>query len=62
MHDPFMRAEVLEFLLASETILSPVLRPPDLTEEERNLIAEFIVKLSSSDNPWAKLLPVRYNL
>lgn len=60
MHDPLMRAEVLDFLLVSEVLLSPVLCPPDFTEEECCLIAEFIVKLSTCDYPWSHLLPVRY--
>jgi hypothetical protein len=60
MNELSMRPEVLEFVVASEVLLSPVLRPPHLTEEESGIIAEFVVKLSSTDNPWATLLPIRY--
>ncbi|MCE3222972.1 MAG: hypothetical protein K0S58_1152 [Nitrospira sp.] len=53
--------EVLQFVLASEALLSPVLRPSALTQEECNLVAEYVMNLSRSGNQWSKALPVRYN-
>ncbi|MCE3222405.1 MAG: hypothetical protein K0S58_585 [Nitrospira sp.] len=53
--------EVLQFVLASEALLSPALRPIELTNEECTMIAEYVLNLSRSGNPWAKGLPVRYN-
>jgi hypothetical protein len=61
MNELSMRPAVVDFVLASEVLLSPVLRPRHLTAEESGLIAEFVVKLSSAGNPWASLLPIQYS-
>jgi hypothetical protein len=57
-----MKPAVRDFLLCSQVLVTPTLRPADLTHEECLAIAQFIQKLSRSDNPWAKALPLRYNV
>ncbi|HET9961095.1 MAG TPA: hypothetical protein VFQ34_02050 [Nitrospiraceae bacterium] len=47
-----IRKEVLDFINASETILSSVLIKPPLTQEERGLIAEYLRYLSDVKQPW----------
>ena len=54
------RKEVREFVRAAETILSPALLHPDLTQEECDLIAEYVKTLSQSKQPWSKSLPIKY--
>jgi hypothetical protein len=61
MLDIAVRKEVSDFLLASEALLSPALRSSELTKEECDMIAEHVMNLSRSGNPWSKSLPVRYN-
>ena len=61
MLDVSVRKEVLDFILASEALLSPVLRPADLTKAECDTIAEYVKNLSATKHPWSKSLPVRYN-
>ncbi len=61
MLDIAVRKEVLNFVLASEALLSPVLLGTELTKEECALIAEYVLNLSRSNQPWSKALPVRYN-
>jgi hypothetical protein len=51
---------VLDFVLASEALLSPAMCP-ELTKEECDMIVEYVMNLSRSGNPWSKALPVRYN-
>jgi hypothetical protein len=46
------RREVLDFVKASETILSSVLIKPPLTPDERALIAEYVSFLSQSTEQW----------
>lgn len=62
MLDIAVRKEVLDFVLASEALLSPVLLGTELTKEECSLIAEYVLNMSRSGHPWAKGLPVRYNM
>lgn len=57
-----IRREVLDFVLASEALLSTFFGPSELTEEERGLIVEYVTSLSSSGKSWSKALPVRYNI
>ena len=59
--DVAARKVVLDFVLASEALLSPALRSSELTQEECAMIAEYVLNLSRSGNPWSKALPVRYN-
>jgi hypothetical protein len=61
MMDIASRKVVLDFILASEALLSPALRPAELTKEECTMIAEYVLNLSRSGNPWAKALQIRYN-
>jgi hypothetical protein len=56
---PFSR-EVQAFISASEAILSPVSRGQSLTPEECDIIAYYVMMLSSAKQPWAKELTVRY--
>jgi hypothetical protein len=56
-----IRKGVLDFIIASEALLSPALRSSELTKEECDMIAEYVMTLSNSANPWSKSLPVRYN-
>jgi hypothetical protein len=49
-----IRKEVLEFLSASETILSSVLIKPPLTKDERDLITEYVKQLSAQTEQWKK--------
>jgi len=62
MLDIAVRKEVSDFLLASEVLLSPALRSSELGKEECDLIAECVMNLSRTGNPWSKSLPVRYNI
>lgn len=55
-----VRKEVQDFLQASETLLSPALRTSELTCEECNLIAEYVMSLSHAKHPWSKSLIMRY--
>lgn len=59
--DITVRKKVSDFLLASEALLSPALRSSELTTEECDLIAEYVMTLLRSSNPWSKALPVRYS-
>ena len=56
-----IRKEVLDFIIASEAILSAALHSSEFTKEECDMIAEYVMTLSNSANPWSKSLPVRYN-
>lgn len=51
---------VQAFVSASETLLSPVLRPTDLTQEECELIAQYVMSLSNMKTPWSRYLFSRY--
>jgi hypothetical protein len=53
--------DVLQFALASEALLSSALRSSEFTQEECTMIADYVLNLSRSGNPWAKALPIRYN-
>lgn len=44
--------EVLDFVRASETLLSPILLERELTDDECDLISEYVACLSNSANPW----------
>jgi hypothetical protein len=57
-----VRQEVLDFILSTEALLSPVTRSSELTNEECGLIAEYITSLCCSDHPWSRSLPIRYNI
>lgn len=54
------RQEVLDFIRAAETILSPALLHSDLTQGECDLIAEYVRSLSQAKNPWSRSLPIKY--
>ncbi len=55
-----VRKEIEDFILATEALLSPILLKPDLTQEECDLIAEYVKTLSQSKRPWSKSLPIKY--
>ena len=55
-----VRKEVLAFVDASEYLLSPAMISPDLTPEECQVIAEYVMTLSKNNNPWSKLLSHQY--
>ena len=44
--------EVLDFVKASETLLSPVLLDRELTHDECELIVGYVACLSDPMNPW----------
>ena len=48
------------FYSSAEALLSPILLKPDLTQEECDLIAEYVKTLSQSKRPWSKSLPIKY--
>lgn len=54
------RKEVMDFVRAAETILSPVFLSADLTQGECDLIAEYVKSLSHAKKPWSRSLPVKY--
>lgn len=54
------RQEVVDFVRAAETILSPVLLKSDLTQGECDLIAEYVKTLSNAKHPWSRSLPIKY--
>jgi hypothetical protein len=54
------RKEVMEFVRATEKILSPALLHPTLTQGECDLIAEYVKTLSGSKHPWSGSLPIKY--
>jgi hypothetical protein len=54
------RKEVMDFVRASEKILSPALLHPTLTQAECDLIAEYVKTLSLSKRPWSRSLPIKY--
>ena len=55
-----VRKEVLDFLKASETLLAYPMFDAEITPEECDLIADYIMSLSQSKHPWGKSLTVRY--
>ena len=55
-----VRKEVQDFILISETLLSPALLTSALTPEECEIIAEYIMSLSHLKHPWSKSLVLRY--
>ena len=48
------------FITASEALLSPALRPSELTPEECDAIAQYVMSLSNVRTPWSKYLVSRY--
>lgn len=54
------RREVQDFMRITETLLSPASLGDDLTPEECDIIAYYVMSLSSAKHPWAKELTVRY--
>ena len=54
------RKEVMDFVRAAETLLSPALLHPGLTQAECDLIAEYVRNLSQAKNPWSRALPIKY--
>jgi hypothetical protein len=54
------RREVQDFIRITETLLSPASLGDDFTPEECDIIAYYVMTLSSAKNPWAKELTVRY--
>ena len=59
-HTIQVRKEVKNFIQATETLLSPIMLKPDLTQEECDLIAEYVKMLSLSKHPWSRSLPIKY--
>lgn len=55
-----VRKEVQDFILVSETLLSPALLTSALTPEECEIIAEYVMSLSHLKHPWSKSLVLRY--
>ena len=55
-----VRKEVCEFIRAAETILSPALWISELTEDECDLINQYVISLSKAKNPWSRGLPIKY--
>jgi hypothetical protein len=55
-----IRKEVLEFVKASEMILSSVLIQPPLNQDERALIAEYVRHFSDTKQPWNEHLLQKY--
>lgn len=60
MQDVIIRPEVEAFITASQTLLLPSQRPPDLTPQECELIAQHIMALSAVRTPWSGYLLSRY--
>lgn len=60
MQDVTVRPAVEAFISATETLLSPVLHPSDLTSEECELIAQYVTSLSNVKTPWSRYLFSRY--
>ena len=59
--EPFsLRPEVQAFVRPTESILSPALLGQELTQEECDIIAYYVMSLSNAKHPWAKDLTVRY--
>ena len=56
---PFRR-EVQEFIRVTETLLSSTSLGGDLTPEECDVIAYYVMSLSNAKHPWGKDLTVRY--
>jgi hypothetical protein len=54
------RPEVQNFIRATETLLSPASLGSDLTPDECDIIAYYVMSLSNAKHPWAKELTVRY--
>jgi hypothetical protein len=51
---------VQAFVSASESLLSPALRPSELTPEECQVIAQYVMDLSNVKTPWSGHLLSRY--
>lgn len=60
MQSIVVRKEVQEFLQASESLLSPASLTSDLTREECDLIAEYVMSLSHAKHPWSRSLIMKY--
>lgn len=60
MHDVVVHPAVEAFVSASRTLLSSALRPSDLTPEECEVIAQYIMALSTVNTPWSGYLLSRY--
>jgi hypothetical protein len=45
--------EVKDFVLAAEKLLSPILRSPELTTEECQLICEYLTTMCRGTHPWS---------
>lgn len=52
--------DVLDFIKAAETLLSPAMRTSELTSDECEIIAEYLITMSQVKHPWSKVLPVKY--
>jgi hypothetical protein len=48
-----VRKEVLEFLVAAEKLLSPILRDTELTPEECHIISEYLMTMCRAEHPWS---------
>jgi hypothetical protein len=54
-----VRKEVQDFIAAAETLLSPRLLGSQLTEDECQLVAEYLISMSQGNHQWSKALTVR---
>ena len=54
------RQEVQAFIRATETLLSPISLGNDLTSEECDIIAYYVMTLSTAKQPWGKGLTIRH--
>ena len=60
MPEVLVHPAVAAFVSASQTLLSPSLRPTDLTPEECEVIARYVMDLSNVKTPWSGHLLSRY--
>ena len=49
-----VRKEVEAFCKSAETLLSPAVLGHELTPEECMLIADYVMNLANTENPWGK--------
>jgi hypothetical protein len=56
-----VRKEVLDFLKVSETLLAYPMFTSELTPEECDVIADYIMTLSQARHPWGKSFAVRHS-
>lgn len=59
MQSIVVRKEVHDFLQASDSLRSPAILT-ELTHEECDLIAEYVMSLSHAKHPWSRSLITKY--